>query len=351
MASTRPPLGSPPDPRRPRRAASGVLAVALALSVAGCGGAARASPPASSRRPPPGGRRETPPPRAAATPTRRRAPARRRIPAGDCQGLAPTHAGIRYGRLVYRRFFSPALGRDDGYLVYLPPGYAATARAAARFPVVYLLHGDVSGAAPLVRYYSVTSDADAMIAAREIRPLLVVMPEGCDGTRATDTEWANSPDGRYEDDLLDLVGAVDRRWRTIPSRRARTIGGLSMGAYGAINTALHHPDVFSVAESWSGYFTQTPTGTFRRASAGTLRANSPAAYADRLAPLLRRYPMHVLLYGGKNDPYSRQIASFARTLRAVGAHVVAYTVPGRHSGRLWRSQLPRALRYASQWMH
>ena len=33
---------------------------------------------------------------------------------------------------------SQALGREGSFLVYLPPGYAAT---AARYPVLYLLHG------------------------------------------------------------------------------------------------------------------------------------------------------------------------------------------------------------------
>ena len=66
------------------------------------------------------------------------------------------------------------------------------------------------------------------------------------------------------------------------SRRGRGIAGLSMGGYGAVNIALRNLNLFSVVESWSGYFTQTPTGPFAGATPAALRANSPAAYVHTL---------------------------------------------------------------------
>src|SRR5439155_26663983 len=52
---------------------------------------------------------------------------------------------------------------------------------------------------------------------------------------------------------LDVVHAIDARYRTIAARNGRAIGGLSEGGYGALNIAMHSPQEFSLVESWSGY--------------------------------------------------------------------------------------------------
>jgi hypothetical protein len=51
-----------------------------------------------------------------------------------------------------------------------------------------------------------------------------------------------------------------------------------------------------VFESWSGYFTQTPTGVFGGATPALLDANSPAAYVRALAPRIRRLGLCAWLY-------------------------------------------------------
>src|SRR5271165_6783854 len=40
--------------------------------------------------------------------------------------------------VIHKTFFSKALNQNVGYLVYLPPDYAASDR---RYPVIYNLHG------------------------------------------------------------------------------------------------------------------------------------------------------------------------------------------------------------------
>ena len=176
------------------------------------------------------------------------------------------------------------------------------------------------------------------------------MPESEDGSFLHDTEWANTPHGRYQAAVLDLVKQVDSRWSTNPSRTARGIAGLSMGGYGAVNIWLHHTKTFSVVESWSGYYTQTPTGVFAAASPAVLAANSPLQFAGAKAQALRRHPSHVLLYGGIGDPYTLQQAPFAAELQRLGQSVTATEVRGPHSWALWRKEMPMALTYAGRWL-
>lgn len=251
--------------------------------------------------------------------------------------------GIPHGRLERVGFWSPALGHRRHYLIYLPPGY----RSTARYPVLYLLHAPVGKAKNYMYAGGLGVRVDKLLVRREIKPFLTVIPEGHTTLFGTDHEWANARDGRYEGFVLDTVRAVDARWATIPDRSARMLAGLSAGGYGAVNVALHHLDVFGSFESWSGYFTQTPTLTFRGASAAELRANSPAYYLPLVAREIRRLGLHAYLYQGRTDdvPLSSMIA-FGRALRAAGAHVRMSAYGGKHNWTLWRAHFSQMLRYA-----
>lgn len=253
--------------------------------------------------------------------------------------------GIAAGRLERVSFASSSLRQRRSYDIYLPPGYAAAARKGQRFRVLYLLHGAPGTAKLFLDAGHLGVDLDTLVAHRAIRPFLVVMPNGSDGTYAGDTEWSDTKaKGAYESFVMDVVRAVDARWPTVADRSARAIAGNSEGAYGAVNIALRHLDTFSLAQSWSGYFTQTPSGVFAGASPAQLAAASPQAYVGSLRAQIARYPLRAYLYGGRKDPDTRQLAPFSSALASAGARVTSRIYPGRHDWGLWRARTPGALR-------
>ncbi len=258
--------------------------------------------------------------------------------------------GVAHGRLESVRFFSPALGQERQYSIYLPPGYAAAAARGTRFPVLYLLHGSPGNTALFVNAGRVGVDLDTLIARHRIHPFLIAMPNGSDGSFRSDTEWANTSHGRYESFVTDVVRNVDRSFSTVRDRRARALAGDSEGAFAAMNVALHRLPVFATAEVWSGYFTQDRHGPFKRASARELWANSPAAYVPTMRARLRRFPLHAFLYTGAGDHDRGTLEPFVAELRAAGAHPSFGVYPGGHEWRLWRAQMPRMMVYASAHM-
>src|SRR3954454_16966573 len=198
--------------------------------------------------------------------------------AGGC-GATATHARASHrpalrpaarsaasaGGVVRRvSFFSRALGRRRSYLVDLPPGYTSAAAAGKRFPVLYLLHSAVGWPERFVDAGHVDRALDAGYAAGRLRPMIVVMADGRVRTGGPDTEWANTRLGPYEDGLLDVVRAVDQRWRTVRRRSRRMLAGPSTGVFAAANVALRHLGTFGGFESWSGYFRETRTDAFTR---------------------------------------------------------------------------------------
>jgi enterochelin esterase-like enzyme len=265
------------------------------------------------------------------------------------RGYDPPHdpAHVAGGRLVTGRFYSPALHAPRSYLVYLPPGYSPL----RRYPVLYLLHGAPGWPREFVDVANAGVSLDVGVAHSRLQPFLIAMVNGRDGTYRSDTEWADTPHGRYESLVLDTVRAVDARWPTLPDRADRAIAGNSEGAFGAMNVALHHLDSFSIVESWSGYFRADRGGAFSHTTAAQRRADSPADYVTGLARRLRRLPVHAFLYVGLADRDRRLSTSFAGQLRAAGAELRYAEFPGRHSWRLWRDEMPASLAFAARWFH
>jgi enterochelin esterase-like enzyme len=152
------------------------------------------------------------------------------------------------------------------------------------------------------------------------------------------------------DFVLDVVHDVDHRFATIPKRRARGLAGDSEGAYGAINIALHHLPMFSVAQSWGGYFTQAREGVFAHASPQQLRENSPAAYVASLAPQIHRLGFRSWLYQGRTDTAdAAALRAFSDALHRAGADVHYGYFPGGHDWGLFRALTPKMLVAASNW--
>jgi enterochelin esterase-like enzyme len=219
------------------------------------------------------------------------------------------------------RYSSAALHGGGGeFYVYVPPGYAST---TARYPVLYLLHGNNQPATAFLQI-GLQGELDALIAHHVIPPLLAVMIQGGPGAN----NWRYS----YESYVLEVQEMIDRMLPTIPARGARAIAGDSMGGYGAMNIALGNPFRFGVVESWLGFFNGLE---------GQLQA-------DR--PVLRQLGLHAFLYGGEADRVAdpTENAPFAAALRHIGASANSAVYPGEHSLETLEAHLGSMLTYAGR---
>jgi enterochelin esterase-like enzyme len=180
------------------------------------------------------------------------------------------------GTITERLFYSPSLGKTEPYDLYLPPGYEQDTR---RYPVLYMLHGG-GGHRDEWLGYGLIDVADPAIAEGKLQPMIIVFPQGDDGY------WANNAGGgpRWADYLWrDVVNHIDSAYRTLRSPAARAVGGISMGAWGALSGGFLHPDVFGVIGSHSaslpsddGFRPVLGTGDeFKQKDPVTLAATAP----------------------------------------------------------------------------
>lgn len=231
----------------------------------------------------------------------------------------------------------PGMARASA--IYLPPN----AVRAARYPVVYLLHGMPGSPVEYYQALHLAKVADGLITSGAVTPFIAVMPVA-GPTWRYNGEWA----GPWESSLLRQV----LPWveSTLPVRTdaaGRTIAGLSAGGYGAANIGLRNPLLFGTIESWSGYFSPFRDGPLARATATTLAANAPTLVAAREAPLLRRLGTRIFLGAAPTHGNVRrqETLDFARKLTGLRIdHRLIVLRPGAR--RIYESQMVLGLRYA-----
>jgi S-formylglutathione hydrolase FrmB len=257
---------------------------------------------------------------------------RRRIAIAGLVVLAAAAAAgaaiLHQSRDLDERIRSVALNGTVHARVVLPPGYSDSKK---RYPVVYFLHGLPANAAAY-------RGNDWLIDELETAgPAILVIPQGA-RVGDTDPEYLNWGAGRNWETYvaMEVPRYVDTHFRTIRSRSARAIVGLSAGGYGAMILGLHHLAEFSVIESWSGYFHPTdPTGT-------ASLPREPAASARNLVGDLRsdetQEPTFIGFYVGRGDTRFR--ADNERLDAQLDAAHVAHTFdlyPGAHTTAVWKA--------------
>ena len=274
-------------------------------------------------------------------------------PAGSATAFSnPTpvvaDTGYAAGTIGRYEVFSPALGRAQEVLVYLPPGYRRAGRR--RYPVLYLLHGYPGDPTSFVDGVPAGAVEDALLAAHAMRPTILVMPSGNSDPPA-DNAWANGiePDSGWETFVArDVVRWTDACFDTDAQPSARGIAGLSDGGYGALDLALHHPGEFRLVESWSGFMHADRTLESVYGDGTELAAyDSPALYLPHAAAALRRAGVYFWLYVGDQDAGLAENEQFASELAAERVPHTLSVFPGSHLPSFWRAHLPLALQIAS----
>src|SRR6202035_3667063 len=97
-------------------------------------------------------------------------------------------------------FYSPSLGRESDYRVFLPQRY----NPRHRYPVYYLLHGSPGRPQVFIAIADMGVRMDNLIAKHQVRPMILVFPDGRIGASTySDSEWANTPSGNYMSYVID----------------------------------------------------------------------------------------------------------------------------------------------------
>lgn len=172
-------------------------------------------------------------------------------------GLDPAHARAQehswvnplpegaHPRLTHGTFESASMGTEVGYVIYLPPGYDAPSNVQRRYPVVYYLHGGLSGTE--VRSIGMAAYFDRAIESDIVPPRIYVF---VNGGRHSHYDYG---DFLAETAFVDeLIPHIDDTYRTISSRSGRGLEGFSAGGRGTARIMFKHPELFCSAAPMAG---------------------------------------------------------------------------------------------------
>ena len=230
------------------------------------------------------------------------------------------------GRFEQGSLRSDLLKLPMEYSVYLPPCYDQ--QPERRYPVLYMIHGmnynhdqwDRLGA---------DEAADALVAAGEVNPFIIVMPR--------DRSWEEPEDDPFGQVLVDaLIPFVDENYRTLPEREYRAIGGLSRGAGWAIHLGLSRWDLFGAFGGHSPPVFWSDTGRVRGWLAAIPPDSMPRIYLD---------------IGEKDrDSILKSALWFENLLNEQGIPHEWYLFTGYHEEAYWSAHVKDYLRwYAANW--
>ncbi|WP_236794253.1 esterase family protein [Amycolatopsis sp. GM8] len=245
----------------------------------------------------------------------------------------------------------PALAVPSGRsYVLLPPGYADPVNAGRRYPVVYLIHGyPYGGPEDWLTAGDALTTLRLLYHHRALAPTIVVSVDLTAGQPSRDWEGLDVPGGPRLETYLTrtVVDQIDHRYRTVADRAHRALGGMSGGAFAALNVGLHQVGRFGVLLLTLPYDTLGDDAGLLGTDRKLLAANTPRDY---LPTMKFTGPVAVLLTGGSGAPADVTTAQrIAAALRARGQIAVVHIGHGfNHTWHTARATLPYLLVFADQ---
>lgn len=222
-------------------------------------------------------------------------------------------------------------------------------RASGPFKTLYLLHGITGNHTDLVSETRIRAWA-------EQRRFAVVMPSGYNAFYLDQPESHNYYGRFIGQEILD----VTRRMFPLSDRREDTfIGGVSMGAYGALRNGLRYCENFgsiialSTAMIVDGFdriisddlfflsrpFLESVFGDLNKvidSDKDPSRLAADLVYCDRPRP-------RVFMACGNQDPLAQANRILADKIRGIGLDVTYHECDGGHDWDLWNRVLPQAI--------
>ncbi|MBD2722407.1 alpha/beta hydrolase-fold protein [Hymenobacter armeniacus] len=236
---------------------------------------------------------------------------------------------VPHGEVRERRFFSKITNSWRRFFVYTPPGYDAS--PAAKYPVLYLLHGGGEDETGWARQGKAGLILDNLIAEKKAKPMLVVMLDGNLGGPGGLAGFNEGTLQRFENELKQTVlPLVESSYRAAAGAPNRALAGLSVGGLQTLYAGLKNTDLFAALGVFSsGFFANNPALSdpqyaYMKANAGTINTNLKQLW---------------LSMGGPADiAYANNKAMRAR-MDELGIKYVYSEYPGGHTWPVWRHDL------------
>ncbi|HUS18724.1 MAG TPA: alpha/beta hydrolase family protein [Terriglobales bacterium] len=258
------------------------------------------------------------------------------------------------GRVECSTVKSARMKANVAFCAFLPPSYDAN--KAAKFPVLYLLHGLGDNHESMINT-GTWNMVEQLQRQKRIGEFVIITPN------AGRSFYLNSKNGRvpYEGFFIrEFLPAMEQRFRLNAGRAGRAITGISMGGYGALRFAFKYPQLFtSVAAHSAALIERMPQGAEYAGIVNILGSafgvpfdasfwerNTPFFYAKTFRP----NGLRIYLDCGDRDDYGFDQGTRALD-RLLGSRKIAHEAhiyPGNHGWAYFAEHLDESLVFQSK---
>src|SRR3989454_2144978 len=248
---------------------------------------------------------------------------------------------VPHGAVASIHYNSTALGGIRRMHVYTPPGYEMNRE---RYPVFYLLHGAGDSDDAWTSVGRAGFILDNLIAAKNAKPMVVVMPAGHTGP-FTFGGGGGDPLRRAVDEFVtefetDIMPYAESHYRVYTDRKHRAVAGLSMGGGQTLNIGARNLDKFAYLGIYS-------SGLFgiagSRRAGGQSQPTGPAWEEQHKKalddPKLKKGLKLVWFATGKDDFLLSTTRATVEMLKKHGLNPVFNETEGAHTWIVWREYL------------
>lgn len=215
---------------------------------------------------------------------------------GDAGYLYAPH-DVPHGNVSQVWYDSPTLGINRRMTIYTPAGYESGNK---KYPIMYLLHGAGGDEEAWITLGRTAQIMDNLIALGKAEPMIVVMPNGNAGQKASPS-FQVGPEGRakasYQESFPDIMNYMQKNYRLKGGAANTAICGLSMGGGHSFSISMMNPGTFGYIGLYSAAVSMGGRGS--QAIDANLPDDAPAA--KQLKALFDAKPKLYWIGIGKTD--------------------------------------------------
>jgi enterochelin esterase-like enzyme len=235
---------------------------------------------------------------------------------------------VPHGDTRIKKYFSRTTNSWRQCYVYTPPTYDSN--AAAKYPVLYLLHGGGEDERGWSQQGKTDLILDNLIAAKKATPMIIVMMDGNFGGGGMGGFGEQSLK-TFENELKqNLIPFIENNFRIAAGANNRALAGLSLGGLQTLYAGIKNSDMFSYLGVFSsGWFANQPALSdpqylFMKNNAATISSNLKNLWVSM---------------GGKEDIAYANCKTMLAKFDEINIKYQYSEYPGGHSWPVWRNNL------------